>query len=56
MTGFQKSQHVALLRREKAEQGKPLAEQALDPEFPFAVESWDPAYWRIPAELTPIKL
>lgn len=54
MTGFQKSQVVALRARQRAEDRRAQPPVSLNPPFPYAVESFDPAYFRIPAELTPV--
>lgn len=52
LSGFQKSAQLANARGEK------LAELRakivpLDPEFPYSAESYDPAFFRIPANPTP---
>lgn len=56
LTGFQKSQLVGLELRQKASDRRAAtAEVTLNPPFPYAVESWDPGFWNVPADLTPIE-
>lgn len=43
-----KSQRLAADRAEKAAL-KAATVKPLDPPFPYAVQSFDPGYWRIPA-------
>jgi len=48
MTGFQKSQKMALMRRKQREEEKAKI-TPLNPPFPYAVESLNPAPFHIPA-------
>lgn len=54
-TGFQKSQQARLRLEKKAAVKKAEAPASLNPDFPYAVESFDPGYWRIQADLTPVE-